>query len=201
MMSHMSRMCSRISSGKPLSGRGIVSVRAARDPRAAIVGLRFLDARAADPLLDLAHAGEILIELRLVGPADLPGKLAGMLLDAVENADRSLAPLVVEQAVERQRRVDFHRHRRKRVLPGDVRAIGHREVALVIARDRLFAAEHQAGLGRLFSKLAGEHLVHADPSLQDGPLLQGRSGEDVACLAGMNADAGGVFVEQARDRR
>ena len=37
------------------------------------------------------------------------------------------------------------------------------------------------------------------PPLQLGPLLQRRAGEDVAGLARVDADAGGVLVEQAAD--
>ena len=36
------------------------------------------------------------------------------------------------------------------------------------------------------------------PPLQHGPLLERGAGEDVAGLPGMDADAGGVLVEQAR---
>ena len=59
----------------------------------AVVGLVFLDSRAADPLLDFPHACEILVELRLIGPADLAAQLAGMLLDPVEDAlSRACSP-------------------------------------------------------------------------------------------------------------
>ena len=111
---------------------------------------------------------------------------------------RPPAALVVEQAVEGQRRIDLHRHRRVGVLPGDVRAVGHREVRLVVAGDRLLAAQHQARLRRLFAEAGGEHLVHADAAAQHRPLLERRAREDVAGLPGMDADAGRVLVEQAR---
>ena len=47
--------------------------------------------------------------------------------------------------------------------------------------------------------MVGEHLVHADASLEDRALLQCRPREDVAGLPGMDADAGGVLVEEPRD--
>ena len=37
------------------------------------------------------------------------------------------------------------------------------------------------------------------PALELGPLLERRAGEDVAGLAGVDADAGRVLVEQAGD--
>ena len=154
---------------------------------------------ALDPLFHLADAGEVLVELRPIGVADLPAQLGGVLLDAVEDAQRPLAPLVVEEAVEGQRRIDLHRHRRERILPGDVRAIGHREVRLVVAGDRLLAAQDQARLRRLLAEAAGEHLVHAHAPLEHRPLLERRAREDVPRLARMDADPRGLLVEQARD--
>jgi hypothetical protein len=67
-----------------------------------VVGLIFHIARALDPLFDFAHAGEVFVELRLIGPADLAAQAAGMLLNAVEDAECALASLVVKQAVEGQ---------------------------------------------------------------------------------------------------
>ncbi len=55
------------------------------------------------------------------------------------------------------------------------------------------------GCGGLLAEAAGEHLVHADAALEHRPLLQRRAREDVARLARMDADAGGVLVEQAGD--
>ena len=55
------------------------------------------------------------------------------------------------------------------------------------------------GCGGLFAQVGGEHLIHADAAAQHGPLLQRRPRQDVAGLAGMDADARRVLVEQARD--
>src|SRR4029077_13853988 len=86
-----------------------------------------------------------------------------------------------------------------RVAPGNVRAIGHREIRFVIAGKRLLAAEDEARLRRFLGKASGKHLVHTDAALEHGALLQGSPREDVPRLAGMNADTGGVLVEQAGD--
>ena len=113
-------------------------------------------------LLDLADARQVLVELGPVAGADLAAQARGLLADAVEDALVAPAPAVVEEAVEGQRRVDLHRHRRGRVLPGDVRAVRHREVRLVVAGDRLLAAQDHARLDGLLAQVPGEHLVDAD---------------------------------------
>ena len=163
-------------------------------------GLRIgFDSNLGDALLHFAHAGEILFQLGLVGGADLRVEGGGLILHAVEDARGAAAPLAVEEAIERQRRIDFHRHRRVRILPGDVRTVSHREVGFVVAGDGLFAAEDEAGLGDVVRGVGGEHLIHADAAAQDGTLLQGGPGEDVPGLARMDADAGGVLVEETAD--
>ncbi len=78
-------------------------------------------------------------------------------------------------------------------------AVSHREVGFVVTGDGLFAPEHHAGLNGFLGEVVCEHLIHADVAFQDRPALQGGAGEDVACLAGMNADTGSVFVEEAGD--
>ena len=89
----------------------------------------------------LARSAELTCRLR---PAALS-------CDAVEDALVAPAAAVVEQAVERQRRIDLHRHRRVGALPGDVRAVRHREVRLVVAGDRLLAPQDQARLRRVLA--------------------------------------------------
>ena len=171
-MSHISRICSRMSSGSPLSGRFIATSgrprsRAFSDRRLLNVAGRF------DALLNLANAGQIFVELPLVAGADLPAQAGGLLAHAVQNALVPLAAMVVEQAVERQRRIFLQRHRRGRILPRDIRAVGHREIRLVIAGGRLLAAQHQARLHGLFAQAIGEHLIHADCRRAARPLFEG----------------------------
>lgn len=55
-----------------------------------------------DPLFDLADAGQILVELRAVGPADLAVQVIRVSLHAIKDALGALASLVVEEAVEGQ---------------------------------------------------------------------------------------------------
>ncbi len=187
-----------MSSGKPVVGPGHRQCRPAAIV-GPVVGPVLLGAGAVHPLLDFANAGQVLVELGLIRVADLALQSGGLVLDAVEDAGRPPAFLVVEEAVEGQRRVDLHRHRRVRILPGDVRAVGHREIGLVVAGDRLLASQHQARLCRLLAQMSGQHLIDADAAAQHRSLLQRRSREDVARLTGVDADAGGGFVEQARD--
>ena len=154
MRSHISRMCSRMSSGRPFSGRGIASGGLAASGGAGLGGL-LLGPQRHDPALDLADAGQVFVELRPVAGADPPAQAGGFLADAVKDALVATAATVVEQGVEGQRRIDLHRHRRGGALPGDVRAVGHREVRLVVAGDRLLASEDQARLDRLPRRGAG----------------------------------------------
>ena len=150
---------------------------------AALVGRLLRGPHRHDATLDLADAREVLVELGPVAGADLPAQARGLLPDAVEDALVAPVAAVVEEAVEGQRRVDLHRHRRGRALPGDVRAVGHREVRLVVAGDRLLAAQDHARLDGLLAQVPGEHLVDADAALQLGPLLKRCAREDVAGLA------------------
>ena len=70
MMSHISRMCSRMSSGSPLSGAAWSSAGRPRS-RARSSARSFAARRALDALLHLADAGQVFVELGLVGMADL----------------------------------------------------------------------------------------------------------------------------------
>ena len=174
MRSHISRMCSRMSSGRPLSGRGIVSggpapvagaARRRPPSRSRIGATRFSTSRTLVRYSSsLARSPALTRRLR-------PG---GLVADAVEDALVPLAAAVVEQAVEGQRRVDLHRHRRGRALPGDVRAVRHREVRLVVAGDRLLAAEDHARLDGLLAQVPGQHLVDADARPSARPPSAGR---------------------------
>ena len=76
MMSHIRRVCSRKSSGKPLSGRFIVN---SGRPLSAgpLLGLVLVGAHPLDALFDVAHAGQIFVQLRLVGRTDLAAQLLG----------------------------------------------------------------------------------------------------------------------------
>ena len=148
-------------------------------------------------LLRLAHRRQVLVELLLVGAAHLAAQVVRLLEHVVEDAALELAGLAAEQAVERQRRVQFDRHRRVGVAPRDVRGVHHRVLALVEAADRLLAAEHEARQGGLLLEVLGQQLVHADAALDRAAALQGRPGEDVAGAAGVAAVA--LPVEQAVD--
>ncbi len=162
-----------------------------------LVCLLFRRSHGCGPFLDLAYAREILVELGPVAQAHPTAQVRGLLSHAVENALIALAAAVVKKAVEGQRRVNFHRHRRGRALPRDMRAVGHREVGLMVAGDRLLAAQNHAGLHRLLAQVPGQLLVDTDAPLELGPLLKRGPGEDVAGLARVDSHAGCVLVEQA----
>ena len=108
-------------------------------------------------------------------------------------------PRFSKQRVERERRVDLVRHRRIGVLPRDVRAVRHREVRLVVARHRLLARQHDAGLQRFLSQVIGDHLVDRDAGVDDRTSRDGRSGEQASRLRRVDALARRVLVEEAVD--
>ena len=157
---------------------------------ARLVGLVLVDAQPLDALLDLAHAGQVLVELGLVARADLAAAAS-----SARSFTRSRMLLL--------RRLPRFSNRLSNAsdgytsfgtgdvgaLPGDVRAVGHREVRLVVAGHRLLAAQHHARLQRLLADVVGEHLVHADAAVEIGALLERHAGEEVAGLARVDADA------------
>ena len=162
---------------------------------------RFLlaHAHALDARFDFADARQVLIELLPVSGTDLAAQRQRVVADAIEDAQVAKAPAILEQRVERQRRIDFVRHRRLGVLPRDVRAVGQREVRLVVARHRLFAGEHHARLQRLVADAAGDHLIDRNAGVEDRTSGNRRAGQQAAGLRRVNALAGGVLVEEAVD--
>ena len=138
-MSHISRMCSAMSCGMPSAGRGMFGLSSVgRQPCSS----PFLPA-LLDALLDVADRVEILVELALVGRADVAAQVVGVGQHGVEHALVAALHFVLEQPVEGERRIQFQRRRRGRRAPRDVRAVEHR-VVLVDRRVRLLAAQHQA---------------------------------------------------------
>ena len=168
-MSHIRRMCSRMSSGRPLSGP------LHRHERLALVlrpvgGLAQVAAHPLGALLHVPHARQVLVQLGAVVLADAAAQAGRFPADAVQDALHAPAAAVLEQAVERQRGIDLAGNGRIRALPGDVRAIGHREVRLVVAGQRLLAGQHQTRLDRVLPDARGQHLIHADAAVQHGAL-------------------------------
>ena len=188
-----------MSSGRPLSGRGIVA--AARPRPVALArrpcsfAARMSCARFSTSRTLVRYSSSLPLSAALTcRPSD-----GDLFPDAVEDAQVPLAAAVVEQAVERQRRIDLHRHGRVGALPRDVRAVGHREVRLVVAGDRLLAAQDQAGLHGLIAEVAGQHLIHADAAVQLRASSAAARPRGDCRSARMNADAGGRLVEQTVD--
>ena len=150
MMSHISLECSRRSSGKPFAGRSIftngVPVSLALSSAASLPGRS-----AVHTLLHLAHAGQIIVELDLVRGTHLPAHRFRAVFHAIDDAHISQAAAILKEIVERQRRVQFHRKRRVRALPGNVRTVRHRVVRFVIPGHRRIARQHDARLRRVLS--------------------------------------------------
>ena len=140
---------------------------------AASSAFSLLLAHALDALFHFAHAGRDIrracsCRVELICAAER----FGAVLHAVEDADVPQAAAVVEQVVPGERGIHFHGHRRIGRLPGDVRAVGQREVGLVVAGHGLLAGQHDAGLRRVVAHVVGDHLIHADAGVDDGALLK-----------------------------
>src|SRR5688500_8890235 len=71
----------------------------------AVLGLTLVHPHPFDPLLHVADAGQVLVELGLVAGADLSAELRGAVLDAVEDTQVAEAAAVFEEAVEGEGRV------------------------------------------------------------------------------------------------
>jgi hypothetical protein len=69
-----------------------------------------LGTHPVDALLHFADAGEVFVELGLVVGADFADEAGGVVLHAVEDALVPAAAAILEEAVEGERRIDFHRH-------------------------------------------------------------------------------------------
>ena len=97
---------------------------------------RDLGAARRDPLLDLADAGQVLVQLAAVGRRRGLAEPAGVLADEVEDAlvvlsRRGLRPRVdspspwdAEEPIEDQARIDLLGDRRRLATPGEVGLIG-----------------------------------------------------------------------------
>ena len=108
MMSHISRMCSRMSSGRPFAGpvhrehRAVLLLR--ERPSALSLLLRMPSTRFSTSRTLVRYSSSLALS---VG-ADLAAQRRGLVPHAVEDAHVALAAAVLEQAVEGQRRVDLH---------------------------------------------------------------------------------------------
>ena len=150
-------------------------------------------------LLDFAYAGEVFIQLCTVFTADFMAKRSSIVSDAVKHARHPLAAIVVEEAVKRLGWIDLTWNGRLGVQPGNVGAVGHREVGFVIAGEWLFAGEDQTWLDGVIAKTCCEDLIDADTTMENGSSGEGHSGEDVSCHSGVDADADGWPVEESAD--
>ena len=156
-------------------------------------------AQSFNPFFDLADTGEVLVQFGPISGTGLSAETCRVFFHSVKHAFVSPSATVVEQTVERQRRINFHWDRRRRVLPGNMRAVCHRKVGFVVSGNRLLATKHHARLSSLLTKMIGQNLVDAYPASQLGPLLKRSSRKNVARLPRMNANIGGILIKQPRN--
>src|SRR5580704_2993849 len=134
-----------------------------------VLGVALVFAHALYALFYFAHAGQVFIELALVGGTYAPGKILGAGFYSIQNANVLQAATVVKQVVPGERWVDFYRDRRIGTLPGEVGTVGEGEVRLVVSGHGLLAGQHDAGLRSVFAHVVGNPLVNADAGVDDGP--------------------------------
>ena len=175
-----------------------------------------LDARVADlaeplglldPRLDLADAGQVLVELVLVLGVEPALHRAGVVEDEVEDRPLLLPaalqvrpPLAgragAEEPLEDQPRVGLRRHRRRRRAPGEVVLVGAGIAGVAgPGLPARVAGQLQRGEAREVADLAGDHLVDRDAGADvGGALLQADAGQERAVAARVVAGAVGPAV-------
>ena len=135
-----------------------------------------------DPLFDLAHRGQVVLQLAAVTQAQPAAKLMGVFEGEVEDALLVEVTLLLigavaglasadEQAVEDRTRVDLLGHRRGGRAPGDVRRIGAAIARVAVARlSAPLDAQLERGQPGLAADLLGGNLVGRDPDVDVGPI-------------------------------
>ena len=117
-------------------------------------------AGALDPLLDVADALEVLVQLVVVVAADARLEARRFRLHRVEDAAiEGAAGAVADEAIEGARRVDLLGRRLARRDPRQARAVDHREPVLepqLVGLD----AEHEARDRGLVADGVGDDLIH-----------------------------------------
>src|SRR4051794_39749953 len=76
------------------------------------LGLRLIVAHTFDAFLHFAHTGEVFFQAPTVLRTYLARETGEIVLHAVQNTLGALISAVLEEAIERQRGVNFHGHRR-----------------------------------------------------------------------------------------
>ena len=146
-----------------------------------------------DPLLHVADAVEIFVELPPVARADPPPQVARLLDHGVEHALVPLLRPFLEEPVEGERGIEFQGRGRGRRTPRDVGAVEHR-VVLVHRRIRLLAAEHEARHLRPAAIGLGEQLVDARARADVAAGGQRGAREQVARLRAVDVALAGLLV-------
>ncbi len=158
---------------------------------------------AFDPLLDLAHAFQVFVELALVVSAEFAFQRVGVLGDEIEDAlVVTIAPQAVlvgvalvraaEEALEDQPWVDLLGHRRRFGAPRQVVGIGAAVAGVARAgAPDLFATDLQRREARGLADLGGGDLIDRDADLDvcAAGLLGLTAGEEGGHGAGVVAGA------------
>ncbi len=121
-----------------------------------------------DALLDLAHGGQVFVELLFVAAAELRFEAAGVFEHEVEDAFVALAlAAIIKELVKGLLGEDFLRRGRRGRAPGNVGGINRREAA-VSAVAGAFGAQHDTRDRRELAGMRGDELVHRGPDLDIG---------------------------------
>ncbi len=187
-------MCSAMFCGMPSAGRGMLGLVSVGPPALQLAA----PAGAVDALLDFADGVEILVELALIGRADLAAEVVGVGEDGIEHALVALACLVPEKLIEGQRRIELQRRRRGRRGPGDVRAVEHR---IVFVDRRIGRLRRPApGSAPWFGAVAlGDDLIDAGARADFAAGGEQGAGEQIAGLRAVDVALLRLGVVQAVD--
>ena len=140
-----------------------------------------LAAGCSDLSFDGANRVEVLVDLVLIGTAELTAKIACVREHAIENAmavDGLLGLVAIgehlvgitEEALEHLSRVDLFGHRHRRRAPGDVGRVGAAVPGVAVPRlGASLASELERGESGLVADLVGHHLVDRDPTRMSLP--------------------------------
>ncbi len=156
MMSHISRMCSRMSSGRPSSGRFIVGAGVLLFRP--LVGGRLVGPGRLGPLSRCADARQILVEPAPVGGADPPVEGGRFFADPVEDALVPAVPRLSNRLSNARDRLSSPSGpARRRSCQLMCRAVGHRDIRLVVAHLGLLNIRRtRLGCSVLVPKMLGE---------------------------------------------
>ena len=162
--------------------------------------------KTLQPDLELAHGGEILVDLATVGDAHHPIHPPGLLANVVEDAAgmllalhpgllRFARPAGGEETVEDQLRIALLRHRLGVAPPGDVRGVDAAVPGIAVARlPAPLGADLERRQPRVAPQMGRGDLIDRDPGTDVGPGRLAGLGAGEKCRQGPGMVAGAVAV-------